>query len=129
MRFAFWSAEELGLLGSYHYVLNLTPEEKNNTALNLNFDMIVGVCVYVYGVCVWCLCMCVYVCVWCVCLYVCVCMVCVCACMCVSCVCALCTHVWCVCGAFEKDNLIIGRYMISPVHQMAEYLHSLCGML
>eukprot|EP00731_Ephydatia_muelleri_P016257 Em0009g681a len=39
VRFAFWSAEELGLLGSYHYVMNLTPEEKNNTALNLNYDM------------------------------------------------------------------------------------------
>ena len=62
---------------------------------------------------------------------------CVCVCcvhMCIVCVysvyvCVHCVYMCGVCGAFEKDNLIIGRYMISPVHQMPEYLHSLCGML
>jgi len=38
--FAFWGAEELGLLGSIYYVENLTDDEKDNIALNLNFDMI-----------------------------------------------------------------------------------------
>jgi len=38
--FAFWGAEELGLLGSIYYVDNLSDEEKDNIALNLNFDMI-----------------------------------------------------------------------------------------
>ncbi|XP_065909790.1 aminopeptidase-like [Dysidea avara] len=38
--FAFWGAEELGLLGSIYYVNNLSDEEKENIALNLNFDMI-----------------------------------------------------------------------------------------
>ena len=47
VRFAFWSAEELGLLGSYHYVMNLNPQDKNNTALNLNYDMLVCIRVYV----------------------------------------------------------------------------------
>lgn len=42
--FAFWGAEELGLLGSYHYFMNLSEEEKANIALNLNFDMIVSPC-------------------------------------------------------------------------------------
>ena len=38
--YAFWGGEELGLLGSVHYVENLTEEEKNNIAMYLNFDMI-----------------------------------------------------------------------------------------
>ncbi|MCF6472339.1 M28 family peptidase [Nonomuraea sp. MG754425] len=40
MRFAFWGAEEFGLLGSGHYVASLTPEERARIALYLNFDMI-----------------------------------------------------------------------------------------
>ena len=40
LRFAWWGAEELGLLGSEYYVDNLTEEEIEEIALNLNFDMI-----------------------------------------------------------------------------------------
>ena len=40
--FAFWGAEELGLLGSTHFVNNLTRFERENIALNLNYDMIVN---------------------------------------------------------------------------------------
>jgi hypothetical protein len=40
VRFAWWGAEESGLLGSMHYVDNLTQEEKDNIAMYLNFDMI-----------------------------------------------------------------------------------------
>ncbi|HMG29313.1 MAG TPA: M28 family metallopeptidase [Jiangellaceae bacterium] len=40
VRFAWWGAEESGLLGSEHYVANLTPEEREAIALYLNFDMI-----------------------------------------------------------------------------------------
>ena len=40
MRFAFWSGEEDGLLGSTYYVAQLTAAEIKGTALNLNFDMI-----------------------------------------------------------------------------------------
>ncbi|GAA1924877.1 M28 family metallopeptidase [Streptomyces sodiiphilus] len=40
VRFALWSAEELGLLGAHHYVDNLTEEERDSIALYLNFDMI-----------------------------------------------------------------------------------------
>ena len=43
VRFAFWGAEEFGLLGSEHYVNDLVendPEELDNIALNLNFDML-----------------------------------------------------------------------------------------
>ncbi|MBG0826513.1 M28 family peptidase [Planomonospora sp. ID67723] len=40
LRFAFWGAEELGLLGSEHYVANLSAEEKAKIKLYLNFDMI-----------------------------------------------------------------------------------------
>ena len=40
IRFAFWGAEEFGLLGSRHYVGQLSAEEKDKIALNLNFDMI-----------------------------------------------------------------------------------------
>ena len=40
VRFAFWGAEEVGLLGSQYYVDNLSVRERNDIALNLNFDMI-----------------------------------------------------------------------------------------
>jgi Zn-dependent M28 family amino/carboxypeptidase len=40
IRFAFWGAEEFGLLGSTHYVGQLSAAEKEKIALNLNFDMI-----------------------------------------------------------------------------------------
>jgi Zn-dependent M28 family amino/carboxypeptidase len=42
IRFAWWGAEELGLLGSRHYVTELakTPGEIDKIALYLNFDMI-----------------------------------------------------------------------------------------
>jgi Zn-dependent M28 family amino/carboxypeptidase len=38
--FAFWSAEEEGLLGAEYYVNSLTKRERKNIALNLNFDML-----------------------------------------------------------------------------------------
>ncbi len=38
--FAFWGAEELGLLGSQHYVDNLTQDQKSKIYANLNFDML-----------------------------------------------------------------------------------------
>ena len=40
VRFAFWGAEEEGLLGSTEYVARLTDEEAAQIALNLNFDML-----------------------------------------------------------------------------------------
>ena len=43
MRFIWFGAEELGLLGSEHYVRNLqqhAPEELEKIVLNLNFDMV-----------------------------------------------------------------------------------------
>lgn len=40
VRFAWWGAEEFGLLGSEHYVDTLTAEQKAQLVLNLNFDMI-----------------------------------------------------------------------------------------
>ncbi|GAA2165031.1 Zn-dependent M28 family amino/carboxypeptidase [Humibacillus xanthopallidus] len=40
VRFAWWGAEEFGLLGSNHYVASLTPAQLDTIALNLNFDMI-----------------------------------------------------------------------------------------
>jgi len=40
MRFAWWGAEEIGLLGSDYYVSHLSPEEKEQIALNINIDMI-----------------------------------------------------------------------------------------
>ncbi|TDC77616.1 M28 family metallopeptidase [Actinomadura sp. 7K507] len=40
VRFAFWGAEEEGLIGSQHYVDSLPQEERDKIALNLNFDMI-----------------------------------------------------------------------------------------
>ncbi len=40
VRFAWWSAEELGLVGSEYYVQSLDFEQQLNIALYLNFDMI-----------------------------------------------------------------------------------------
>ncbi|GII81480.1 aminopeptidase [Sphaerisporangium rufum] len=40
LRFSWWSAEELGLLGSEHYVATLSAEEQARTKLYLNFDMV-----------------------------------------------------------------------------------------
>ena len=40
VRFAFWGAEESGLLGSEHYVETLTDEGREAIFANLNFDMI-----------------------------------------------------------------------------------------
>ncbi|MBG0820457.1 M20/M25/M40 family metallo-hydrolase [Planomonospora sp. ID91781] len=40
LRFAFWGAEELGLLGSEQYVAGLSQAEKDKIRLYLNFDMV-----------------------------------------------------------------------------------------
>jgi Zn-dependent M28 family amino/carboxypeptidase len=40
VRFAWWGAEELGLVGSTHYVTSLTEAQRADIALYLNFDMI-----------------------------------------------------------------------------------------
>merc|ERR1712137_906537 len=40
IRFAWWGAEELGLLGSEYYVQSLTPEEKSKIQVNLNYDVL-----------------------------------------------------------------------------------------
>ncbi len=40
VRFAWWSAEESGLIGSDHYVDNLSQAERDRIALYLNFDMV-----------------------------------------------------------------------------------------
>jgi len=40
VRFAFWGAEEFGLLGSDYYVNNISDRKLDNIALNLNFDML-----------------------------------------------------------------------------------------
>ncbi len=40
VRFAWWGAEESGLVGSTHYVANLSEAERDKIALYLNFDMI-----------------------------------------------------------------------------------------
>jgi len=40
IRFAFWSGEEEGLLGSEYYAAHLSPEELAKIAMYLNFDMI-----------------------------------------------------------------------------------------
>ncbi len=40
VRFAFWGAEEAGLVGSTYYVSQLTEEEGAKIGLNLNFDMV-----------------------------------------------------------------------------------------
>jgi len=38
--FAWWGAEELGLIGSEFYVRSLTPQQRSKIALNLNYDML-----------------------------------------------------------------------------------------
>jgi Zn-dependent M28 family amino/carboxypeptidase len=40
LRFAWWGAEESGLVGSTFYVNDLTQEEQDDIALYLNFDMV-----------------------------------------------------------------------------------------
>ena len=40
VRFAWWGAEEFGLVGSLFYVNSLSEDELNNIALYLNFDMV-----------------------------------------------------------------------------------------
>jgi Zn-dependent M28 family amino/carboxypeptidase len=40
VRFAFWAAEEIGLLGSDQYVEGLTTTERDRIKLYLNFDMV-----------------------------------------------------------------------------------------
>ena len=40
VRFAFWGAEESGLVGSNHYVSELSKKETRAIDLNLNFDMV-----------------------------------------------------------------------------------------
>ncbi len=40
VRFAWWGAEESGLVGSRYYVANLSQAERDKIALYLNFDMI-----------------------------------------------------------------------------------------
>ncbi|GAA1024042.1 hypothetical protein Aple_093950 [Acrocarpospora pleiomorpha] len=40
VRFVWWGAEELGLLGSKHYVESLSQQERENIGLYLNLDMI-----------------------------------------------------------------------------------------
>ncbi|MEW2352238.1 M28 family metallopeptidase [Spirillospora sp. NPDC029432] len=40
LRFAWWGAEELGLLGAEHYVANLPQAERDKIALYLNYDMV-----------------------------------------------------------------------------------------
>ena len=49
VRFAWWGAEESGLLGSEYYVEQLTDEEIGDIALYLNFDMI-GSPNYMFGI-------------------------------------------------------------------------------
>ncbi len=40
IRFAWWGAEEVGLIGSYHYLDNLSPADRRNIAMYLNVDSI-----------------------------------------------------------------------------------------
>jgi Zn-dependent M28 family amino/carboxypeptidase len=40
MRFAFWSAEELGLIGSRHHVASLSEDERRQIAVYINLDMV-----------------------------------------------------------------------------------------
>lgn len=49
VRFAWWGAEELGLIGSTEWVEQRTPEELEEIALYLNFDMI-GSPNYYFGI-------------------------------------------------------------------------------
>ena len=92
------------------YKISVLVSEKTHcfSITNNDYIYIYIVCVWCVCVCVWCVYVCVYVCscvcvfmcmcVWCVyvCLYVCVCGVCVCVFVCVCGVC-VCVCVWCVC--------------------------------
>jgi Zn-dependent M28 family amino/carboxypeptidase len=49
LRFAWWGAEEFGLLGSEYYVADLSEDELDDIALYLNFDMI-GSPNYFFGI-------------------------------------------------------------------------------
>ncbi|KAH7305077.1 putative leucine aminopeptidase 2 [Rhexocercosporidium sp. MPI-PUGE-AT-0058] len=49
VRFAWWSAEEVGLVGSTKYVASLSPEELAKITLYLNFDMLASPN-YVYAI-------------------------------------------------------------------------------
>jgi Zn-dependent M28 family amino/carboxypeptidase len=40
LRFAWWAAEEIGLLGSADYVAGLSQQERNRIALYMNYDMV-----------------------------------------------------------------------------------------
>lgn len=40
VKFAFWGAEEIGLLGSAHYVAELSPAEREDIAMYINLDMV-----------------------------------------------------------------------------------------
>ena len=40
IRFAWWAAEEAGLLGSAAYVAGLSPAERDHIALYMNYDMV-----------------------------------------------------------------------------------------
>ena len=40
VRFAWWGAEEAGLVGSTAYVASLSPAERDRITLYLNFDMV-----------------------------------------------------------------------------------------
>jgi Zn-dependent M28 family amino/carboxypeptidase len=40
VRFAWWGAEEEGLLGSTYYVGHLAPVQREDLAVALNFDMV-----------------------------------------------------------------------------------------
>lgn len=50
-RFAFWGAEELGLLGSRHYVATLEPDDLRELRAYLNFDMVASpnAALFAYG--------------------------------------------------------------------------------
>ncbi|KAF3920936.1 hypothetical protein ABW20_dc0102173 [Dactylellina cionopaga] len=49
VRFCWWSAEELGLLGSEHYVKHLSDAEAAKIVMNLDFDMLASPN-YIFGV-------------------------------------------------------------------------------
>ncbi|SDI01659.1 aminopeptidase Y [Sinosporangium album] len=49
VRFIWWGAEELGLIGSKHYVRALSPQERSKIKLYLNFDMVASPN-YIYGI-------------------------------------------------------------------------------
>ncbi|MGF1645554.1 MAG: M20/M25/M40 family metallo-hydrolase [Kineosporiaceae bacterium] len=43
VRFAFWGAEELGLLGAEYYVQNLSEREREQIGIYLNFDVLASI--------------------------------------------------------------------------------------